>query len=448
MTELGSAKVAIVGTGYVGLVSGTCFAEMGTQVVCVDIDEAKIERLRRGEMPIYEPGLEELVRRNAAQGRLRFSTSLAEAMDAGAEIVFCAVGTPPDEDGSADLSYVLQVARTFGRNLRGYALFVTKSTVPVGTSDLVRDAIREELRLRGREDIPFDVASNPEFLKEGAAIKDFMSPDRVVVGVESEEARQIMSRLYRPFLLNNFRVIFTDIPSAEMIKYAANSMLATRISFMNDIANLCELVGADVNMVRTGIGSDSRIGAKFLYPGCGYGGSCFPKDVKALIKTAEKNGYKMRVLKAVEEVNEHQKTVLFEKLCRCLGGEENLKGKHIAIWGLAFKPETDDMREATSLVTIKLLTNAGATVKVFDPVAMDECRRRVGDAVEYATDMYDAVLDADALLMLTEWKQFRLPSWGVITRSMKAPLVIDGRNIYDPEDLAHQGIDYHCIGRR
>lgn len=321
-------NIAIVGTGYVGLVSGTCFAEMGVNVTCVDIDENKIERLKKGEVPIYEPGLDEMVLRNNREGRLNFTTDLAQIID-DVEVVFSAVGTPPDEDGNADLQYVLAVARTFGRNIKKYTVLVTKSTVPVGTAAKVKAAITEELAKRG-EEIPFDVASNPEFLKEGAAIKDFMSPDRVVVGVESEEARQIMSRLYRPFLLNNFRVIFTDIPSAEMIKYAANSMLATRISFMNDIANLCELVGADVNMVRKGIGSDSRIGAKFLYPGCGYGGSCFPKDVKALIKTAEKNGYKMRVLKAVEEVNEHQKTVLFEKLCRCLGGEENLKGKHIA----------------------------------------------------------------------------------------------------------------------
>lgn len=439
-------NIAIVGTGYVGLVSGTCFAEMGVNVTCVDIDEKKIERLKNGEVPIYEPGLDEMVIRNHREQRLHFTTDLAEVID-NVEVVFSAVGTPPDEDGSADLQYVLAVARTFGQNIKKYTILVTKSTVPVGTAAKVKAVILEELAKRG-ENIPFDVASNPEFLKEGAAIKDFMSPDRVVVGVESEQARQIMSRLYRPFLLNNFRVIFTDIPSAEMIKYAANSMLATRISFMNDIANLCELVGADVNMVRKGIGSDSRIGSKFLYPGCGYGGSCFPKDVKALIKTAEKNGYTMSVLKAVEEVNEHQKTVLFEKLCRCLGGRENLKGKRIALWGLAFKPETDDMREATSLVTINLLRHAGATIRVFDPVAMDECRRRVGDAVEYATDMYDAVLDADALLMLTEWKQFRLPSWGVVTRSMKSPLVIDGRNIYDPDDLAHQGIDYHCIGRK
>lgn len=438
-------NIAIVGTGYVGLVSGTCFAEMGVNVTCVDIDKEKIARLKRGEVPIYEPGLDEMVLRNHREGRLNFSTDLAEVID-DVEVVFSAVGTPPDEDGSADLKYVLEVARTFGRNINKYTLLVTKSTVPVGTAAKVKAAVAEELAKRGAE-VPFDVASNPEFLKEGAAIKDFMSPDRVVVGVESDRARELMSRLYRPFLLNNFRVIFTDIPSAEMIKYAANSMLATRISFMNDIANLCELVGADVNMVRKGIGSDSRIGSKFLYPGCGYGGSCFPKDVKALIKTAEKSGYKMRVLSAVEEVNNRQKSIVFEKLVRHLGGVEALKGKRIAIWGLAFKPETDDMREATSLVTMRLLTEAGATVRVFDPVAMDECRRRVGDAVEYATDMYDCVLDADALLMLTEWKQFRLPSWGVIIRSMKRPLVIDGRNIYDPADMEAQGLEYSCIGR-
>ena len=438
-------NIAIVGTGYVGLVSGTCFAEMGVNVTCVDIDKEKIARLKRGEVPIYEPGLDEMVLRNHREGRLNFSTDLAEVID-DVEVVFSAVGTPPDEDGSADLKYVLEVARTFGRNINKYTLLVTKSTVPVGTAARVKAAVAEELAKRGAE-VPFDVASNPEFLKEGAAIKDFMSPDRVVVGVESDRARELMSRLYRPFLLNNFRVIFTDIPSAEMIKYAANSMLATRISFMNDIANLCELVGADVNMVRKGIGSDSRIGSKFLYPGCGYGGSCFPKDVKALIKTAEKRGYKMRVLSAVEEVNDRQKSIVFEKLVRHLGGVEALKGKKIAIWGLAFKPETDDMREATSLVTMRLLTEAGATVRVFDPVAMDECRRRVGDAVEYAKDMYDCVLDADALLMLTEWKQFRLPSWGVIIRSMKRPLVIDGRNIYDPADMEAQGLEYSCIGR-
>ena len=439
-------NIAIVGTGYVGLVSGTCFAEMGVNVTCVDIDEKKIERLRHGEVPISEPGLDEMVLRNHREGRLHFTTRLEDVID-DVEVVFSAVGTPPDEDGSADLQYVLAVARTFGRCIKKYTVLVTKSTVPVGTARKVKEAIAEELKLRG-EDIPFDVASNPEFLKEGAAIKDFMSPDRVVVGVESEEARGLMSRLYRPFLLNNFRVIFTDIPSAEMIKYAANSMLATRISFMNDIANLCEIVGADVNMVRKGIGSDSRIGSKFLYPGCGYGGSCFPKDVKALIKTAEKSGYSMRVLKAVEEVNERQKSIVFEKLAAHFGGADKLEGRTIAIWGLAFKPETDDMREATSLVTIERLLEAGCRVKVFDPVAMDECRRRVGDVVEYAKDMYDAVLDADALLMLTEWKQFRLPSWGVIARSMKTPVIIDGRNIYDADDMKRQGFEYHCIGRR
>lgn len=436
-------NIAIVGTGYVGLVSGTCFAEMGVNVTCVDVNEEKINSLKNGQVPIYEPGLDEMVLRNHREGRLNFTTDLTSCLD-NVEIVFSAVGTPPDEDGSADLQYVLEVAREFGQNIKKYTVLVTKSTVPVGTAKKVKAVIREELEKRG-VDVPFDVASNPEFLKEGAAIKDFMSPDRVVVGVESEKAKELMSKLYRPFLLNNFRVIFTDIPSAEMIKYAANSMLATRISFMNDIANLCELVGADVNMVRKGIGSDARIGSKFLYPGCGYGGSCFPKDVKALIKTAEKNGYNMSVLKAVEEVNENQKHVLFNKLSKYYGG--NLKGKTIAMWGLAFKPETDDMREATSLVTINLLLEAGCTVRVYDPVAMNECRRRIGDKVLYAKDMYDAVLDADALLMLTEWKQFRLPSWGVVSKSMKKSLIIDGRNIYDAEELKQNGFEYYCIGR-
>lgn len=436
-------NIAIVGTGYVGLVSGTCFAEMGVNVTCVDVNEEKINSLKNGQVPIYEPGLDEMVLRNHREGRLNFTTDLTSCLD-NVDIVFSAVGTPPDEDGSADLQYVLAVAREFGQNIKKYTVLVTKSTVPVGTAQKVKAAIREELDKRG-VDVPFDVASNPEFLKEGAAIKDFMSPDRVVVGVESEKAKELMVKLYRPFMLNNFRVIFTDIPSAEMIKYAANSMLATRISFMNDIANLCELVGADVNMVRKGIGSDARIGSKFLYPGCGYGGSCFPKDVKALIKTAEKNGYNMSVLKAVEDVNENQKRVLFNKLSKRYGGD--LKGKTIAMWGLAFKPETDDMREATSLVTIGLLLEAGCTVRVYDPVAMNECRRRIGDKVFYAKDMYDAVLDADALLMLTEWKQFRLPSWGVVAKSMKTPLIIDGRNIYDAEELRQNGFEYYCIGR-
>lgn len=436
-------KIAIVGTGYVGLVSGACFAEMGIDVTCVDIDQAKIERLRAGDIPIYEPGLDELVLRNTQEGRLHFSTRLADCLD-GVEAVFSAVGTPPDEDGSADLRYVLEVAREVGRHMQHYLVVVTKSTVPVGTARKVEAAIREELSKRG-VDIPFDVASNPEFLKEGSAIKDFMSPDRVVVGVESEKARELMTRLYAPFMLNNFRVIFTDVPSAEMIKYAANSMLATRISFMNDIANLCELVGADVNQVRKGIGSDTRIGSKFLYPGCGYGGSCFPKDVKALVQTAEQNGYDMRVLKAVEEVNERQKSVLFEKLRRHYG---DLQGKTIALWGLAFKAETDDMREATSLVTIRHLLEAGCTVRVFDPAAMDEARRRLGDAIIYASDIYDAAKGADALLLLTEWKQFRLPSWARVHDLMRNPIVFDGRNIYDPAEMRKNGFEYYSIGRK
>lgn len=425
-----------------GLVTGTCFAEMGVHVYCVDIDEAKIEKLRKGEIPIYEPGLEEMVRRNMNAGRLHFSTSLAEVLPE-VEVVFSAVGTPPDEDGSADLHYVLDVAREFGRNINRYTLLVTKSTVPVGTAAKVRQVVKEELAKRG-VDIEFDVASNPEFLKEGAAIKDFMTPDRVVVGTDNEAARKVMKRLYKPFMLSGERMIFTDIPSAEMIKYAANSMLATRISFMNDIANLCEIVGADVNMVRRGIGADTRIGRKFLYPGCGYGGSCFPKDVKALIHTASQAGYEMKVLRAVEEVNERQKSILFEKLHRHFNG--NLKGKRIALWGLAFKPETDDMREAPALVLIEKLLEAGASVSVFDPIAMDECRRRLGDKVEYAADMYDAVVDADALMLVTEWNQFRLPSLPVLERTMKGRVILDGRNIYDAEELKSHGFSYYKIG--
>ena len=436
-------NIAIVGTGYVGLVSGACFAEMGVNVTCVDVDELKIKELILGRIPIYEPGLDELVLRNQKESRLNFTTDFTSVID-DVEVVFSAVGTPPDEDGSADLQYVLAVARQFGQNIKKYSVLVTKSTVPVGTAKKVKRVIEEELQKRG-VDIPFDVVSNPEFLKEGVAIKDFMSPDRVVVGVESEKAKEIMVKLYRPFLLNNFRVIFTDIPSAEMIKYAANSMLATRISFMNDIANLCELVGADVNMVRKGIGSDSRIGSKFLYPGCGYGGSCFPKDVKALIKTAEGYGYSMHVLKAVERVNESQKLVLFNKLNDYYRGM--LQGKVVALWGVAFKPDTDDMREAPALITIKSLLDAGCIVKVFDPIAMNECKRRIGDVVIYTTDMYDAVLDADALLVLTEWKQFRLPSWRVVVKSMNKPLVIDGRNIYDMEEMREFGVEYKVIGR-
>lgn len=435
-------KIAIVGSGYVGLVSGACFSEVGVDVTCVDINKEKIENLQKGIIPIYEPGLDELVTRNVEAGRLHFTTNLASVLD-DVEVVFSAVGTPPDEDGSADLQYVLEVARTFGQNIKKYSLLVTKSTVPVGTSKKIKAAIREELDKRG-VDIPFEVASNPEFLKEGAAIKDFMSPDRVVIGIESDRARKVMERLYRPFLLNNFRVIFMDIASAEMTKYAANSMLATRISFMNDIANLCELVGADVNMVRKGIGTDARIGNKFLYAGCGYGGSCFPKDVKALIHTGKENGYHMRVIEAVEAVNESQKGIVFRKLSDAFGGD--LKGKRIAMWGLSFKPETDDMREAPSLVVIEKLLEAGAEVIAYDPVAMDEARRRLGLRINYARDMYEAVIDADAIALLTEWKEFRLPSWSIIHRAMRQHVIVDGRNIYDAADLAEEGFVYHCIG--
>lgn len=436
-------KIAIVGTGYVGLVTGTCFAEIGVHVTCVDTNQQKIESLQKGIIPIYENGLEEMVTRNVKAGRLQFTTSLESCLS-DVEVVFSAVGTPPDEDGSADLSYVLDVARTIGRNMQHYTLVVTKSTVPVGTAKKVRAAIQEELDKRG-VDLTFDVASNPEFLKEGNAINDFMSPDRVVVGVESERAEKLMTKLYKPFLLNNFRVIFMDIPSAEMTKYAANSMLATRISFMNDIANLCELVGADVNMVRHGIGSDSRIGRKFLYPGIGYGGSCFPKDVKALIKTAEQNGYEMKVLRAVEDVNEAQKSVLFNKLSALFNGD--LKGKTIALWGLSFKPETDDMREAPALILIDKLLEAGCKVRAYDPAAMTECRRKIGDVIYYAQDHYDAILEADALLLVTEWKEFRMPSWPVVKKTMAHPILLDGRNIYDKKELEEQGIIYQCIGK-
>lgn len=436
-------KIAIVGTGYVGLVTGTCFAEIGVDVTCVDTNSEKIESLQKGIIPIYENGLEEMVLRNMKAKRLKFTTSLESCLD-DVEVIFSAVGTPPDEDGSADLKYVLEVARTIGRHMKQYKLVVTKSTVPVGTASKVRAVIQEELDKRGVK-IEFDVASNPEFLKEGNAINDFMSPDRVVVGVESERAEKLMSKLYKPFLLNNFRVIFMDIPSAEMTKYAANSMLATRISFMNDIANLCELVGADVNMVRSGIGSDTRIGRKFLYPGIGYGGSCFPKDVKALIKTAEQNGYPMQVLRAVEEVNELQKSVLFNKLLKLFN--DDLKGKTIALWGLAFKPETDDMREAPALILIDKLLKAGCKIRAYDPAAMQECKRRIGDSIYYARDMYDAVLDADALMLVTEWKEFRLPSWAVIKKTMAQQIVLDGRNIYDKKEMEELGFVYSCIGK-
>lgn len=463
-------KIAVVGTGYVGLVSGACFAENGTEVTCVDVNEQKIENLKNGIIPIYEPGLEDMVYRNYNAGRLSFTTSLVDLLKEKIEIIFCAVGTPQDEDGSADLKYVVDVARTVGQNISDYVLFVTKSTVPVGTANIVKNTIQTELDKRNVS-IDFDVASNPEFLKEGAAIKDFMSPDRVVVGVETDRAKDLMTKLYRPFLLNNFRVIFMDIPSAEMTKYAANSMLATRISFMNDIANLCEIVGADVNMVRNGIGADARIGSKFLYAGIGYGGSCFPKDVKALIKTAADNGHPMRILKAVEEVNDDQKLVLYKKLlCYfarksgeiingpvCSGetgkqelfesGKKYLSGKVISIWGLAFKAETDDMREAPSLVLINELLEAGCIVRVYDPVAVNEAKHKFGDKIEYSKDIYDAVLGSDALMLLTEWKEFRLPSWAAVKKLMNNPVVFDGRNIYQAEDLFEAGFEYFCIGK-
>lgn len=435
-------NIAIVGTGYVGLVSGACFAEMGIDVTCVDINPEKIKCLLNGEIPIYEPGLDDLVKRNVEAGRLHFTTDLTTCLD-NVEVVFSAVGTPPDEDGSADLQYVLEVARTFGRNIKKYTILVTKSTVPVGTAKKVKAVIEEELTERG-EQIDFEVASNPEFLKEGAAIKDFMSPDRVVVGVESDRAKKVMERLYRPFQMNNYRLYFMDIPSAEMTKYAANAMLATRISFMNDIANLCDLVGANVDMVRKGIGADTRIGSQFLYPGCGYGGSCFPKDVKALARTAREYGYTMGVIEAVEAVNERQKEIVVKKLQDKLG---TLRGKTIALWGLAFKPETDDMREAPALVVIEKLLEAGASVKVYDPVAMDECRRRIGDRVVYCKDMYDVVIDADALAVLTEWKEFRIPSWSVIKRVMKQSVLVDGRNIYSKDEVIAEGFEYAAIGK-
>ena len=436
-------KIAIVGTGYVGLVSGTCFAEIGVDVTCVDTNSEKIESLQKGIIPIYENGLEEMVLRNMKAKRLKFTTSLESCLD-DVEVIFSAVGTPPDEDGSADLKYVLEVARTIGRNMKQYKLVVTKSTVPVGTASKVRAVIQEELDKRGVK-VDFDVASNPEFLKEGNAISDFMSPDRVVVGVESARAEKLMSKLYKPFLLNNFRVIFMDIPSAEMTKYAANSMLATRISFMNDIANLCERMGANVDNVRKGIGADVRIGQKFLYAGCGYGGSCFPKDVKALIHTGIDNGYHMEVIEAVERVNENQKTIVYNKLLTLMG---DVKGKTIAVLGLAFKPETDDMREAPALVVIGKLLEAGASVRVFDPIAMPECKRRIGNVVTYCENMYDVADGADALALMTEWRQFRMPTWNVIRKCMKGNVIVDGRNIYNRQELEGLGFVYTRIGEK
>lgn len=436
-------NIAIVGTGYVGLVTGACFAEMGVDVTCVDHLAEKIEALQRGRIPIYEPGLEEMVLRNKAAGRLHFTTSLADCLDQ-VEVVFVAVGTPPDQEGAANLEQVYQVAREFGQRINRYTLLVTKSTVPVGTSEEVKAIIHSELEKRSKA-IEFDVAANPEFLKEGAAIKDFMSPDRVVVGTESERARQLMSRLYRPFLINNFRVLFMNIPSAEMTKYAANAMLATRISFMNEVANLCERVGADVEQVRKGIGSDARIGRKFLYAGCGYGGSCFPKDVRALAATGRRHGYRMEIIEAVDRVNEAQKGLLFQKLTEVLG--EDLRGRKVALWGLSFKPETNDMREAPSLQLIEQLLHSGAEVWAYDPAAMEECRRLIGESIHYGGDRYDILPEADALVLVTEWKEFRLPNWQVVARLMHQPIIIDGRNIYERHDLEAEGFQYRGIGK-
>jgi UDPglucose 6-dehydrogenase len=435
-------KVSIVGTGYVGLVTGACFAEVGIDVTCVDIDKQKIDNLNKGIIPIFEPGLEEIVERNIKKGRLHFTTDLASSLP-GCEVLFIAVGTPPDEDGSADLQYVLAVASETGRNMNDYLLVVTKSTVPVGTASKVKAALQEELKKR-KADISFDVASNPEFLKEGAAVDDFLKPDRIVIGLESARAEELMKRLYKPFTLNGHPVIFMDIPSAEMTKYAANSMLATKISFMNDIANLCEIMGANVNMVRKGIGSDARIGHKFIYPGIGYGGSCFPKDVKALIKTADENKYSMRVLKAVEEVNDDQKSVLVYKLQKHFNND--LKDKTIALWGLSFKPLTDDMREAPSLVIIEKLLKAGCNVVAYDPVAMHEAERKLGKAIHYANDQYEALNGADALLIVTEWPEFRFPDLPKVRSLLKQPLVFDGRNIYDAKEMKENGFIYYCIG--
>lgn len=437
-------KIAIVGTGYVGLVSGTCFAETGIDVVCVDIDKRKIDLLNNGHIPIYEPGLEDIYKKNVEKGRLTFSTNLAENIK-DTDAVFIAVGTPPDEDGSADLKYVLGVAREIGKNIDHYMVIVTKSTVPVGTSVKVKNAILEELKKRG-VDIPFDVASNPEFLKEGSAVDDFLKPDRIVIGTESDTAQKVMNRLYKPFLLNGHPILFMDITSSEMTKYAANSMLATKISFINDIANLCEIVGADVDAVRRGIGSDARIGNKFIYPGTGYGGSCFPKDVQALVRTADENGYSLEILKAVESVNYRQKTVLFSKIYRHFNGD--LKGKKFAMWGLAFKPKTDDMREAPSLVIIDKLLEAGATVVAYDPVAMEEGKRILGDKIEMAKDEYEACIDADAVVLVTEWSEFRSPNFRVLQKLLKNKLIFDGRNIYDPMEMAEQGFSYYAIGRK
>ncbi len=435
-------KITVVGTGYVGLVSGACLADVGMDVTCVDIDQQKIANLKKGILPIYEPGLEHIVARNVAAGRLNFTSTLSDAI-VGSETVFIAVGTPPGEDGSADLQYVLKVAQSIGEHMQDYLVVVTKSTVPVGTASKVKSTLQSALTKRGLT-TDFDVASNPEFLKEGAAIDDFMRPDRIVCGVDNERAEGVLSRLYKPFTLNGHPVLFMDIPSAEMTKYAANAMLATKISFMNDIALLCEVMGADVNQVRRGIGSDPRIGHKFIYPGIGYGGSCFPKDVKALVRAGEENGHALRILQAVEDVNDDQKQVMVKKVMAQFG--QDLTGKHFAMWGLSFKPETDDMREAPSVVIANALLEAGATVAAYDPVAMEEAKHLLGDRITYANEAYVALEGADALLLVTEWREFRMPNWDRVKEAMQTPVVIDGRNIFDAKALRDQGFVYQGIG--
>jgi UDPglucose 6-dehydrogenase len=437
-------KIIVVGSGYVGLVTGACFAEIGVNVICVDVDNDKIQQLKNGSVPIFEPGLESIIRRNVEKKRLDFTSNLSEAIE-GTEVIFIAVGTPPGEDGSADLRNVLEVAREIGRVISEHIVVVTKSTVPVGTAEMIRKEIRNELNNR-KVNIQFDMASNPEFLKEGAAVEDFLKPERIVIGIDNEKTGEIMKRLYMPFVLNNHPILFMDIASAEITKYAANAMLATRISFINEMANLCDILGADINHVRKGIGSDSRIGSKFIYPGTGYGGSCFPKDVKAIIKTAHDNGYELNVIKAVEKANDFQKNVIFEKINRYF--KNSLKGKVIGIWGLSFKPKTDDIRESSSLILIEKLLNAGARVKAYDPAAIEEVKKQLGNKIEYATDPYDAIAETDAMALMTEWAEFHLPDFSKMAGLMREKVIFDGRNIYDPSEIKKNGFKYFGIGRR
>jgi UDPglucose 6-dehydrogenase len=437
-------RISVVGSGYVGLVTGACFAESGVNVTCVDNNEEKIRMLNQGMIPIYEPGLENIICRNTAKKRLRFTTDIKEAVDTS-DVIFIAVGTPPGEDGSADLSHVLNVAREIGRCLNHYVVVVTKSTVPVGTSEKIRAALQEELDKRHSE-IHFDMASNPEFLKEGAAVDDFLKPERIVIGTDNERTSSIMKSLYMPFVLNNHPILFMDIPSAELTKYEANAMLATRISFMNEIANLCEILGADISQVRKGMASDSRIGSKFLYAGTGYGGSCFPKDVKALIKTGSDCGFEMNIVQAVEKTNEFQKSILFRKMKKYFGN--NLEGKTIALWGLSFKPKTDDIREAPSLVLIENLLNAGCKIKAYDPAATQEVQKVLGSKIQYASDLYEAAENADAVALVTEWSEFHLPDFTKLAEIMKNKVIFDGRNIYDPAEMRKQGFEYFGIGKK